>query len=335
MKIIVTGSAGFIGAAVAEKLLERGDEIVGIDNHNNYYDPLLKEARIARLLAQPNYTHVRGDIADSVFLESIFKEYQPKYVVNLAAQAGVRYSQENPSEVIKSNMVGFGNVLECSRKYKIEHLVYASTSSVYGLNGTLPFSIHHSTNHPISLYAATKKSNELMAHTYSHLYQIPMTGLRFFTVYGPWGRPDMALFQFTKSIIAGLPIDVYNHGHHVRDFTYIDDIVMGVLLTLDRPPIPNAAWDNAVMDPATSSAPWRLYNIGNDKPVKLLTYIETLEKCLQIDAIKVFRPLQSGDIKDTHADISDLVNHFKYKANTQIDEGVENFVTWYREFYKV
>jgi UDP-glucuronate 4-epimerase len=335
MKILVTGSAGFIGAAVTAKLLERGDDVVGIDNHNDYYDPLLKEARLDKLLAQYNYLHIRGDIADSELLVNVFEQHQPTYVINLAAQAGVRYSQENPSAVIKSNVVGFGNILECAKTYKIEHLVYASTSSVYGLNGVLPFSTHHNTDHPISLYAATKKSNEVMAHTYSHLYQIPMTGLRFFTVYGPWGRPDMALFQFTKSIIEGSPIDVYNHGHHVRDFTYIDDIVAGILLTLDNPPTPNPEWDGTLMDAATSSAPWRLYNIGNDKPIELLTYIETIEKCLKIDAIKIFKPLQSGDIKDTHADISDLKNLFKYTTTTQIDEGIYSFIAWYKDFYKV
>ena len=333
MKIIVTGAAGFIGSALVLKLLERGDEVIGVDNHNDYYDPGLKQARLARHADHPYYTHFRADIADSIALKEVFASSTPQRVVNLAAQAGVRYSIENPNAYIESNIVGFMNVLECCRQYKVEHLVYASSSSVYGANTKMPFSVHDNVDHPLSLYAASKKSNELMAHTYSHLYHLPTTGLRFFTVYGPWGRPDMALFKFTKSILAGEKIQVFNFGKHRRDFTYIDDIVEGVLRVIDQPASPNDAWNPAVPDPGNSLAAWRVYNIGSNRPVNLLDFIKALEFALGKRAQIEMLPLQAGDVPDTHADVEALVKDLGYQPKTSIKDGVGSFVQWYKEFY--
>ncbi len=329
MKVLVTGTAGFIGNHLALKLLERGDEVIGIDNLNDYYDVNLKKARLARILDHKNYTDIRADISDRDSIAELFKQHQPQKVVNLAAQAGVRYSIENPHAYIDSNIVGFTNILEGCRHQHVEHLVYASSSSVYGANEALPFSVHDNVDHPLSLYAATKKANELMAHTYSHLYQLPTTGLRFFTVYGPWGRPDMALFLFTKAILAGEPIKVFNYGKHQRDFTYIDDIVEGIIRTLDNTAQANNNWSGLTPDPATSKAPWRVYNIGNQNPVELLTYIETLEKALGKTAIKELLPLQLGDVPDTSADVEALVTDVGYKPNTSIEKGIGQFVDWY------
>lgn len=325
----MTGTAGFIGNHLALKLLERGDQVIGIDNLNDYYDVNLKKARLARILDYKNYTDIRADISDRDTMAALFKQHQPQRVVNLAAQAGVRYSIENPHAYIDSNIVGFMNILEGCRHQNIEHLVYASSSSVYGANETLPFSVHDNVDHPLSLYAATKKANELMAHTYSHLYRLPTTGLRFFTVYGPWGRPDMALFLFTKAILAGEPIKVFNYGKHQRDFTYIDDIVEGIIKTLDNPAQANTNWSGLTPDPATSNAPWRIYNIGNQNPVELLTYIETLEKALGKKAIKEFLPLQLGDVMDTYADAGALEIDVNYKPDTPIEQGINKFVEWY------
>jgi len=335
MKVLVTGSAGFIGSALTLRLLDRGDTVVGIDNHNDYYDPSLKEARLARHINHPNYTHLRIDLADRKAIEECFAAHKPQRVVNLAAQAGVRYSIENPLAYIDSNIVGFTHILEGCRHHNVEHLVYASSSSVYGANTTMPFSVHHNVDHPLSLYAASKKANELMAHTYSNLYQLPTTGLRFFTVYGPWGRPDMALFKFTKAILAGEPIQVFNHGKHKRDFTYIDDIVEGVIRVLDNPAKPNPEWSGAAPDPGSSMAPWRVYNIGNNSPVELLDYIGALEKALDTKANMEMLPLQPGDVPDTYADVSDLVDHFQYKPETKVTDGIDKFVTWYRDYFKV
>lgn len=332
MKVLVTGAAGFIGSALSIKLLERGDKVFGIDNHNDYYDPDLKEARLARHADHPNYSHFRIDIENGRAVEELFKENQFEGVVNLAAQAGVRYSIENPFAYINTNMVGFGHILEGCRHNNVSHLVYASSSSVYGSNTKMPFSVHHNVDHPLSLYAASKKTNELMAHSYSHLYNLPMTGLRFFTVYGPWGRPDMALFKFTKAILAGEKIPVFNYGKHSRDFTYVDDIVEGVVRVLDRPAKPNPYWSGDNPDPGTSSAPWRVYNIGNNNPVKLMDYIEALESSLGIKAEKELLPLQSGDVPDTYADVDDLVEEFSYKPSINVKQGVENFVRWYKEY---
>lgn len=335
MTVLVTGAAGFIGAAVAQRLLERGDRVIGLDNHNAYYDPALKGARIASLVAYSNYQHTRVDVADRAAMAEVFARYKPKRVIHLAAQAGVRYSLENPAAYIDSNLVGFGNVLEGCRQAQVEHLVYASSSSVYGANEAMPFSTHQSVDHPLSLYAATKKANESMSHTYSHLYGIPTTGLRFFTVYGPWGRPDMALFKFTQAILAGEAIPVYHHGQHRRDFTYIDDIVEGIMRVLDKPAQSNSDWSGHSPDPATSNAPWRLYNIGSHKPVILLDYITALEKALGVKAKKALLPMQPGDLPDTYADVEDLVADFDYQPKTTIEEGVTAFVRWYRDFYGV
>ncbi len=335
MKILITGTAGFIGAALAQFLLNRGDEVIGIDNHNDYYDPSLKEARLARFSDNPNYTHIRADISDKDKIDECFESFRPTKVINLAAQAGVRYSMENPHAYIQSNIVGFTNILEGCRHHDIKHLVYASSSSVYGANTKMPFSVHHNIDHPLSLYAASKKSNELMAHTYSNLYDLPTTGLRFFTVYGPWGRPDMALFKFTKSILEGDPIDVFNFGNHRRDFTYIDDIVEGVVRVLDVPASENERWSGEDPDPGSSSAPWRVYNIGNNSPVELMDYIKSIEKALGTKAICNFLPLQPGDVPDTYADVDDLVKEFDYKPSTSIEEGITNFVDWYKGFYKL
>tara|TARA_X000000950_G_C13906746_1_gene657213 strand:+ start:2070 stop:3077 length:1008 start_codon:yes stop_codon:yes gene_type:complete len=335
MKILVTGTAGFIGSELSIKLLTRGNTVIGIDNHNDYYDPQLKEDRLKRFEDNKNYTHYKTDISDQSAINDIFEKHKPEYVVNLAAQAGVRYSIENPMAYINSNIIGFTNILEACRHYKINHLVYASSSSVYGANETIPFSIKDNIDHPISLYAASKKSNELMAHTYSHLFKLPTTGLRFFTVYGPWGRPDMALFKFTKSIISGEPIDVYNYGNHKRDFTFVDDIVEGVIRVLDRPAFSNSKWNPRNPDPGSSLAPWRVYNIGNNNPVNLLDFIETIEKCLNIKADKKLKPLQIGDVPDTYANVDELVDEFNYKPNTSIEKGIGNFINWYLDYYKI
>lgn len=335
MKVLVTGAAGFIGSALTLRLLERGDTVIGIDNHNNYYDPALKEARLARHANHPNYTHLRIDLANKEAIDATFAEYKPQRVVNLAAQAGVRYSIENPLAYINSNIVGFAHILEGCRHHDVEHLVYASSSSVYGANTTMPFSVHHNVDHPLSLYAASKKSNELMAHTYSHLYGLPTTGLRFFTVYGPWGRPDMALFKFTKAILAGEKIQVFNYGKHRRDFTYIDDIIEGVIRVLDKSAQPNPDWSGSTPDSATSTAAWRVYNIGNNSPVELLDYIAALEKALGKKAEMEMLPLQPGDVPDTYADVADIVEQFSYKPTTSAEQGVANFVAWYRDHFAV
>jgi UDP-glucuronate 4-epimerase len=335
MKILVTGAAGFIGSALILRLLERGDMVVGIDNHNNYYDPAIKESRLARYVDHSNYAHLRIDLGDRVAMEECFATHKPQRVVNLAAQAGVRYSIENPLTYIDSNIVGFAHILEGCRHHRVEHLVYASSSSVYGANTAMPFSVHDNVDHPLSLYAASKKSNELMAHTYSHLYSLPTTGLRFFTVYGPWGRPDMALFKFTKAILAGEPIDVFNYGKHRRDFTYITDIVEGVIRVLDCPASPNPNWSSDKPDPGTSMAPWRVYNIGNNQPVELMDYIGALEKALRKKAKINLLPLQPGDVPDTYADVDDLVEQFDYKPSTSVEEGVVRFIEWYRQYFKM
>jgi UDP-glucuronate 4-epimerase len=332
---LVTGSAGFIGSNLVLCLLERGDKVIGIDNHNNYYDPAIKEARLARHADHPNYTHLRIDLADRQAIEAAFATHRPQRVVNLAAQAGVRYSIENPLAYIDSNVVGFAHILEGCRNHGVEHLVYASSSSVYGANTAMPFSIHQNVDHPLSLYAASKKTNELMAHTYSHLYGLPTTGLRFFTVYGPWGRPDMALFKFTKAILEGKPIEVFNYGKHRRDFTYVDDIVEGVIRTLDRPAPINPQWDSNLPDPGTSLAPWRVYNIGNNSPVELMDYISAIEKALGKTATKELLPLQPGDVPDTYANVDDLAEQFHYKPATSVQDGIQQFVDWYRNYFKV
>jgi UDP-glucuronate 4-epimerase len=332
-KILVTGSAGFIGSHLALRLLERGDTVIGLDNHNDYYDPAIKEARLARFASHPNYTHLRADLADRGAIEAAFAQHKPHGVVNLAAQAGVRYSIDNPMAYIDSNIVGFAHILEGCRHHGVEHLVYASSSSVYGANTTMPFSVHHTVDHPLSLYAASKKANELMAHTYSHLYQLPTTGLRFFTVYGPWGRPDMALFKFTKAILAGEPIQVFNHGQHMRDFTYVDDIVEGLVRILDRPAPSNEQWSGDRPDPGSSKAPWRVYNIGNNAPVQLMRYIAAIEEAIGKTAIKELLPLQAGDVPDTYADVEDLVREFDYKPSTPVEEGIKRFVDWYRDYF--
>lgn len=333
MKVLVTGAAGFIGSALSLRLLARGDEVIGIDNHNDYYNPQLKEDRLARHIDHPDYTHVRGDLADRTTMEALFNEFRPQRVVNLAAQAGVRYSIENPLAYIDSNLVGFGHILEGCRHNDVEHLVYASSSSVYGSNTRMPFSVHDNVNHPVSLYAATKKANELMAHAYSHLYDLPTTGLRFFTVYGPWDRPDMALQKFAQAIVNDKPISLFNHGNHRRDFTYIDDIVEGVLRVLDKPAQPNLQWDGNDPDSASSYAPWRIYNIGNNNPVELKDYIAALEQALGKEARKELLPLQPGDVPDTYADVDDLVRDFDYKPQMPLQEGMKRFVDWFRGYY--
>jgi len=335
MKVLVTGAAGFIGSALSIELLERGDEVVGIDNHNDYYDPALKVARLARHQEHKYYSHIKMDIEDGQAVSRLFEDHHFDGVVNLAAQAGVRYSIENPLAYINANIVGFANILEGCRHNKVDHLVYASSSSVYGSNTRMPFSIHDNVDHPLSLYAATKKANELMAHTYSHLYKLPTTGLRFFTVYGPWGRPDMALFKFTKAILDGEKISVFNYGKHRRDFTYVDDIVEGIVRVLDKPAEPNPRWSGDSPDSGTSHAPWRVYNIGNNAPVELLDYISAIESALGLKAEKEFLPLQPGDVPDTYADVDDLVSDLGYKPSMNIQQGINNFVDWYREYYKL
>jgi UDP-glucuronate 4-epimerase len=333
MKILVTGAAGFIGFHTSKKLLDRGDEVVGLDNFNDYYDVSLKEGRTEILDAYDNFKMVRMDLADRSGIESLFATEKFEKVINLAAQAGVRYSIENPHAYIDSNIVGFVNILEGCRHNDVKHLTYASSSSVYGANTTMPFSIHQNVDHPLALYGATKKANELFAHTYSNLYNLPTTGLRFFTVYGPYGRPDMALFLFTKNILEGKPIDVFNYGKHRRDFTYIDDIVEGVVRTMDHTAESNSEWDAATPDPGTSKAPYRLYNIGNQQPVELMDYIGAVEKALGKKAEKNLLPLQPGDVPDTWADTTDLANDVGYQPATPVDVGVKNFVDWYLEFY--
>ena len=335
MRILVTGAAGFIGSALSLRLLARGDEVLGVDNLNDYYDVALKQARLDRLTPHPNFKFAKVSIEDRPALEKAFRDFRPQRVVNLAAQAGVRYSLENPYAYVEANLVGFINILEACRHGEVEHLVYASSSSVYGANRKLPFSVQDPVDHPVSLYAATKKANELMAHTYSHLYGLPTTGLRFFTVYGPWGRPDMALFLFTRKILAGEPIDVFNHGHHTRDFTYVDDIVEGVIRTLDRVPEPDPAYDPLQPNSATSSAPYRVYNIGNSHPVQLSHYIEVLEDCLGRKAEKNLLPLQPGDVPDTSAEVTELMDDTGYRPDTPVEEGVKRFVEWYRGYYGV
>ena len=335
MKVLVTGAAGFIGYHTTEALLARGIEVVGIDNLNTYYDVRLKEARLARLQGQAGFQFVRADIADRAAMTKLFAEHRPNRVVNLAAQAGVRYAFENPHAYTESNIVGFLNILEGCRHNGVEHLVFASTSSVYGANTNLPFSVHHNVDHPVSFYAATKKANELMAHSYAHLYRLPVTGLRFFTVYGPWGRPDMSLFLFTRKILAGEPIDVFNNGHHTRDFTYVGDIVEGILRTLDRIAAPDPDWSGQTPDPATSSAPYSLFNIGNNQPVELMQFIACIEQALGKKAKINFLPLQPGDVPDTYADIDALTDAVGFRPDTPLAEGVQRFVAWYRDFYNV
>jgi len=334
MKILVTGAAGFIGFHTSKVLLDRGDQVVGLDNMSPYYDVNLKKARLDLLRKRNGFSFVEADLADRTAIEELFRNEKFDRVINLAAQAGVRYSLENPHAYVDSNLVGFLNVLEGCRHNGVEHLVFASSSSVYGSNTQKPFSVHHNVDHPVSLYAATKKSNELMAHTYAHLYELPVTGLRFFTVYGPWGRPDMSLFLFTKKILAGEPIDVFNHGDHARDFTYIDDIVEGVVRTLDQVPKPDPDWNSDSPDPGTSSAPYRLYNIGNNSPVELMQFIECLEKALGKKAEKNFLPMQPGDVRETFADIDDLNEAVGFRPDTRLEDGIQRFVDWYREHYQ-
>jgi UDP-glucuronate 4-epimerase len=333
MKILVTGSAGFIGSAVCIQLLEQGYKVVGIDNHNDYYDPVLKEKRLARHIKHSNYIHIRMDIEDEGAVNALFKEHGFDGVVNLAAQAGVRYSIENPLKYVRTNIVGFTHILEGCRHNNVGHLVYASSSSVYGSNTKMPFSIHDNVDHPLSLYAASKKTNELLAHTYSHLFNLPTTGLRFFTVYGPWGRPDMALFKFTKAILAGEKIEVFNYGKHRRDFTYIDDIVEGITKVLKNPAKGNDAWSGDNPDPGSSSAPWKVYNIGNNQPVQLLDYIKAIENSLDLKAEKELLPLQPGDVPDTFADVDDLIRDFDFKPQVSVNQGVKNFINWYIQYH--
>lgn len=335
MKILVTGTAGFIGAALAQQLLARGDEVIGIDNLNDYYDVQLKQARLDLLNPQPGFTELRIGLEDKNAIDQVFKTHQPERVVNLAAQAGVRYSLSNPQAYIDSNITGFLNILEACRHFGTGHLVYASSSSVYGANTCMPFAENQSVDHPVSLYAATKKSNELMAHTYSHLFNIPTTGLRFFTVYGPWGRPDMAPILFANKIARGEAIDVFNYGHHRRDFTYIDDIVAGIIHTLDQPAQPNSLWNSAAPNPASSAAPYRIYNIGSNNPVELLRFIELMEQGLGKTAVKNLLPMQPGDVPDTYANVDALIQSVGYKPQTTIEEGVAHFIEWYRHYYHV
>lgn len=334
-KILVTGAAGFIGAHLAKELINKGDEVVGLDNINDYYDPVLKKDRMAALAHGERFEHVNLNLEDREGMEKLFDQHSFDVVVNLAAQAGVRYSLINPHAYIDTNIVGFVNILEGCRHSGVKHLVYASSSSVYGANTRMPFSVHDNVDHPVSLYAASKKSNELMAHTYSHLFGLPTTGLRFFTVYGPWGRPDMALFLFTKAILEGRPIDVFNNGNMERDFTYIDDIVGGVVRVIDKIPQGDFDWQGDAPDPATSYCPYRVYNIGNNNKEQLLRYIQVLEDCLGKKADKNFMPMQPGDVPATYANVDDLVKDFNYKPDTSIEEGIERFVRWYKEYYKV
>jgi UDP-glucuronate 4-epimerase len=334
MKTLVTGAAGFIGYHLAHRLLDRGDEVIGVDNLNDYYDPELKKARLARLTSN-RFTDIRANIADRDQIAELFRVHKPERVAHLAAQAGVRYSLVNPQAYVDANLVGFANILEGCRHNAVRHLVYASSSSVYGANTTLPFSVSDNVDHPINLYAASKKANELMAHAYSELFKLPTTGLRFFTVYGPWGRPDMALFLFTKNILAGKPIDVFNHGKHRRGFTYVDDVIEGVVRVLDRVPQPNPAWSGDAPDPATSRAPYRIYNIGSESATELMRYIEVIEACVGKKAQLNLMPLQLGDVPDTCADVQDLMSEVGYRPDTPIEVGVRNFVDWYRSYHNV
>lgn len=334
MKILITGTAGFIGSHLAKKLIEKGHSIVGVDNINDYYDPQLKEDRL-KTINENYHTFYKLNLEDYDELTEIFRKEQPDIVINLAAQAGVRYSLENPRAYIDSNIVGFMNILECCRHFDVKHLIYASSSSVYGANTSKPFSTSDNVDHPLSLYAATKKSNELMAHTYSHLYNIPTTGLRFFTVYGPWGRPDMALFKFTKSIIEGKKIDVYNHGNMMRDFTYVDDIVEAISRLVERPARPNNEWDGNDPDPGSSYAPYKVYNIGNNSPVRLMEFIEAIENKLNIEAKKNYMDLQPGDVPETYANVEDLFRDIDFKPETNIQDGVNEFVDWYINYYDI
>jgi UDP-glucuronate 4-epimerase len=334
-RTLITGSAGFIGSELTQQLLNRGTTVIGVDNHNSYYDPLIKEARLARYAKHPNYVHLRIDLANKEAIDNAFSTFRPQHVINLAAQAGVRNSIKDPHSYVNSNIIGFLNILEGCRHHNVEHLVYASSSSVYGANTKTPFSVHDSVDHPLNIYAASKKANELMAHSYSHLYQLPTTGLRFFTVYGPWGRPDMALFKFTKSILAGEPIEVYNFGKQSRDFTYIDDIVNGIIKVLETPAEPNLEWSGKTPDACSSKSPWRVYNIGNNDPIDLMQFIAVLELELGIKAnIKLSSP-QTSEVQNTHADISELIEQFNYRPSTSISEGVKRFIVWYRAYYKV
>jgi UDP-glucuronate 4-epimerase len=335
MKVLVTGVAGFIGSRTAEALLARGDEVFGVDNLNDYYDVNLKMTRLARMQGRNNFHFVKADLADGAAIDGVFAEFRPERVINLAAQAGVRYALENPRVYMDSNMTGFLNILEGCRHHGVEHLVFASSSSVYGANTQMPFSVHDNVDHPLSLYAASKKANELMAHSYAHLFQLPVTGLRFFTVYGPWGRPDMSLFLFTRNILAGEPIDVFNFGQHARDFTYIDDIVEGVVRTLDKVATPNPEWSGDDPDPATSSAPYRIYNIGNNRPVELTYFIECIEKALGKKAIRNLIPMQPGDVEKTYANVEALVADIGFQPKTPIEEGIRRFVVWYKEYYGI
>jgi UDP-glucuronate 4-epimerase len=334
MSILITGSAGFIGSALTLKLLKNGYKIIGVDNLNDYYDINIKKARLKLFIKYKNYLHFKLDITNPKTLQKVFKNHHPKIVVNLAAQAGVRYSMKNPSAYINSNIVGFGNILENCRYFKVEHLIYASTSSVYGANTRLPLSEHNSANHPLSIYSATKRSNELMAHAYSNLFKIPTTGLRFFTVYGPWGRPDMALFKFTKAILENKSINVFNYGKHTRDFTYIDDIVDGIIEVLNCPASRNLDWNSNRPDPATSNAPWQIYNIGNSRPVQLLDYIKQLEKALGKKSKIKYLTFQPGEVLDTFANMNDFKKKFDYKPKISVSEGIKKFVNWYKEYYK-
>ena len=334
MTILVTGAAGFIGSALVKRLLDLGEEVCGVDNHNDYYDPSIKESRLDRYADVVNYRHYRGDLIDKSLINDVFRKHKPNLVVNLAAQAGVRYSIDNPQAYIDSNRVGFANVLEACRWAEVEHLVYASSSSVYGSNEALPFSEHDCVDHPLSLYAATKKSNELMTHAYSHLYRLPTTGLRFFTVYGPWGRPDMALFKFTKAILSGDKIQVFNNGLHRRDFTYVDDVIEGIVRVLNKPASPSDVWDPVRPDPAVSSAPWRIYNIGSNNPTNLMDYIRAIECALGKKASIELLPLQPGDVAQTHADVSELMTNFDYRPDTSLEKGIASFIDWYLEYYQ-
>jgi len=335
MRVLITGSAGFIGFHLARKLISEGWQVIGIDNLNDYYDPKLKEDRLAILQKHKDFVFKKVDLKDKTAVDAVFVDYKPEYVINLAAQAGVRYSIQNPYAYVDSNLVGFMNILEACRHNPVRHLIYASSSSVYGGNKVAPFSTNHNVDHPVSLYAATKKSNELMAHTYSHLYGIPTTGLRFFTVYGPWGRPDMAYFSFTKNIFEKKPIKVFNHGKMERDFTYIDDIVLGIVKLIDRPPVPNPKWDERVDDLSTSFAPYKIYNIGNNQPVPLMKFINVLEEKIGIEAEKIYMDMQPGDVLRTYADVTDLERDIDFRPNTSIEEGLSRFVDWYREYYNV
>jgi UDP-glucuronate 4-epimerase len=332
-RILVTGASGFIGFHLSNLLLEHEYQVIGLDNLNDYYDPELKKARLKILQQHPNFTFHKVDLKDKPSIDNIFETYKPTHVINLAAQAGVRYSIENPYAYVDSNLVGFMNILEACRHFPVKHLLYASSSSVYGGNKVAPFSTNHNVDHPVSLYAATKKSNELMAHTYSHLYGIPTTGLRFFTVYGPWGRPDMAYFSFTKDIIEGKPIKVFNHGKMERDFTYVDDIVEGIYKLIDKPPVANPDWDESKDDLSTSFAPYKIYNIGNNNPVPLMRFINALESALGKEAEKIYMDMQPGDVLRTYADVSDLERDIDFKPNTSIEEGLGKFVDWYKEYY--